>query len=252
MKLVEDVREYWNLRSDGFSKSVNDETDSRGTAVSETLECDLGAKPGDRILDVGCGPGFFTMVLSERGMRVTGIDYSEEMLEKAKVNASAKGIEPEFVRMDACNLEFGDCSFDGVVSRNVLWNLVDPAKAYSEMLRVLKPGKRAVVMDGNFYLYLYDEDFRKMHQENQKRWKEKSAEPAGGHEKHRGDVDFGIIEKLAEDMPLSRELRPAWDLGVLQKLPCSSVEVVFPPMQGTGDGEGRKVTSFKIVITKEA
>lgn len=65
--------------------------------------------------------------------------------------------------MDAQHLQFADESFDAIVSRNVLWNLEDPAMAYREMYRVLRPGGTILVEDGNMYLYLYDEAYEKLH-----------------------------------------------------------------------------------------
>lgn len=249
MQLTEDVKDYWNLRSEGFSKTIVEESQNNGAREAERLISDFGLGPGSEILDVGCGPGFFAMVLSDKGMRVTGIDYSEDMLDQARKNAESCGSDATFMKMDACDLGFPDSSFDLVICRDVLWNLERPADAYSEIFRVLRPGGRAIVRDGNFYLHLYDEDYREARKA--RRPAPEDREPRG-HDKYRGDVDFNIIERIAEDLPLSKELRPAWDMSVLQDLPCSKVEVVYSPFRSESRDGRRLVMGFKIIITKEA
>ena len=249
MQLTEDVKDYWNLRSEGFSSSIREEEEFKGVALADKLISDAGLRPGSKVLDIGCGPGLFTMVLSGRGMDVTGIDYSDEMLNRARANAHERGIDAEFMKMDACDLTFEDRSFDAIVSRNVLWNLERPADAYSEMLRVLRPGGRLAVYDGNFYLHLFDEDFSRARESRREAWKDRDVK--GSHDKYRGDVDFNIIEELAKDLPLSRELRPAWDVKVLQQLPCSDIALRLHRGRGGSDEDGRLVVGFEIIVTKE-
>ena len=70
---------------------------------------------GDRrlkVLDIGCGPGFFSIILSCAGYDVTAVDYTEEMLNKAKQNAGDLKDKIKFRRMDAHNLEFDEGQFD--------------------------------------------------------------------------------------------------------------------------------------------
>ena len=125
--------------------------------------------------------------------------------------------------MDAQNLSFPDGSFDCIVSRNVLWNLEHPERAYAEMLRVLRPRGIGIISDGNFYLHLYDRDYSEL-RENYKR--ESSERDEGSHSHFNKDnVDFGIIEELAKDMPLSRERRPQWDVDTLCRLGCDDISV---------------------------
>ncbi len=100
-----------------------------------------------KILDIGTGPGFFSMILAEAGYHVTAVDYTPGMLEKAAQNAAKfigkKKENIEFIRMDAQALDFEDESFDVIVSRNLTWNLPHPEMAYKEWLRVLKKGGQA-------------------------------------------------------------------------------------------------------------
>ena len=249
MQITEDVKEYWDKRSEGFSSSVKEEADHLGESEAKRIIEETGVKRGSKILDIGCGPGFFTMILTKYGMEVTGIDYSDDMLLQAKANAESKGIAASFYKMDASDLSFEDESFDLIVSRNVIWNLERPEKAYSEILRVLRPGCKAYVSDGNYYLHLFDDEYKRARESRPVL--KKKEETFGSHEKYRGDVDFSVMERLAENLPLSRELRPAWDIKVLQGLPCSKVDISFHHHSSTHDDQ-TLVMGFNIIITKES
>lgn len=101
----------------------------------------LKGKKYGSLLDVGCGSGVQTVVLSAHADRITGIDISEEFLEVAKKRCShLSNIE---LRIEnACRLPFPDNSFDGIVSYgDVLSHIIDGYdKALAEMARVVKPG----------------------------------------------------------------------------------------------------------------
>jgi len=105
-----------------------------------------GLVPGGSALDVACGSGKLTAVLAkiagDEG-RVVGLDFSPGMLEIARRDHS--GIE--FVEGDALKLPFEDASFDASTIAFGLRNLADPVKGLREMLRVVKPNGRAVVLE---------------------------------------------------------------------------------------------------------
>lgn len=119
------------------------------------------------------------MILSEAGYTVTAVDYTEEMLEKAKENLgkyTKYGLERVTLqRMDAQNLEFADETFDVVISRNLTWNLEKPEQAYQEWMRVLKPGGVLLNFDANWYGYLYDEEKKKRTRQTGRKWKSSSS-----------------------------------------------------------------------------
>lgn len=103
-------------------------------------------KAGGSALDVACGSGKLTALLARiagPSGRVVGLDFSPRMLEVARVEHP--GIE--FLEGDALNLPFEDASFDATTIAFGLRNLADPVHGLREMLRVLKPGARAVVLE---------------------------------------------------------------------------------------------------------
>jgi SAM-dependent methyltransferase len=116
----------------------------RGRWIGQTelrlLSSRLAPRPGDRVLDVGCGTGWFTRRLSNlAAIDVTGIDVDGESLEFARRRDPASS----YLQADACRLPFDDCSFDGVVSVAALCFVADWPRAMKEIVRVCR--KRFVI-----------------------------------------------------------------------------------------------------------
>lgn len=95
---------------------------------------------GDRVLDVATASGNTAMAAARRRARVTGIDITPALLERAKLRAAAEGLAIEFRRGDAMALEFGDGSFDVVMSTFGAIFAADPERTAAEMARVCRPG----------------------------------------------------------------------------------------------------------------
>jgi arsenite methyltransferase len=109
----------------------------------------LGAQPGDRVLDAGCGPGFYVAETLERvgpEGSVVGVDASAPMLA-----LSAKRCEGhsnvEFHEGDVAALPVGDADFDRALSVQVLEYVADIPAALAELRRVLRPGGRLLIWD---------------------------------------------------------------------------------------------------------
>ena len=98
----------------------------------------MGCRPGDRVLEVGVGPGI-SLPLYPKGVEVVGVDLSEEMLAKARPRAGETGAG--LAVMDAEHMAFADRSFDKVVAMYVASVVPDPARLVEEMRRVCRsPG----------------------------------------------------------------------------------------------------------------
>ncbi len=100
----------------------------------------LQGRKGQKILDLGCGTGNFSIKLAKQDYSVTGIDISTEMLRIARKKSNQEALNINFRRMDACNLDFADQSFDGAISMAAFEFIKDPARAMDEMFRVVKVG----------------------------------------------------------------------------------------------------------------
>jgi ubiquinone/menaquinone biosynthesis C-methylase UbiE len=109
----------------------------------------LGAEAGERVLDAGCGPGFYVAEILERvGSEgsVVGVDASEAMLAlSAKRCAGASNAE--FHQGDVTALPLPDAGFDRALSVQVLEYVADIPAALAELRRVLRPGGRLLIWD---------------------------------------------------------------------------------------------------------
>jgi demethylmenaquinone methyltransferase/2-methoxy-6-polyprenyl-1,4-benzoquinol methylase len=121
--------------------------------VAKTLHAGLPAMPSSvpgkaRILDVACGTGDLSFTLFESGeARIVGIDFCRPMLQIATSKASRLSFEVPFIEGDALALPFRDRSFEAVTIAFGLRNLTDVEAGFIELLRVLKPGGRALVLE---------------------------------------------------------------------------------------------------------
>lgn len=99
-----------------------------------------------RILDVGCGPGVLTPVLSERAALLVGVDYTAEVVRLAR-ERHGQLANVGFVRGLVEQLPFGAASFDAVVLRLALHHFEHPVDALREVRRLLRRDGRVVVLD---------------------------------------------------------------------------------------------------------
>jgi arsenite methyltransferase len=109
----------------------------------------LEASPGERILDVGCGPGFYCAELLEevgRSGRIVGVDSSDAMLSLAERRCGGHE-RVELLRGEAVALPVDDASFDGAICVQVLEYVADTPAAIAELYRAVRPGGRVVVWD---------------------------------------------------------------------------------------------------------
>ncbi|MBV9378852.1 MAG: class I SAM-dependent methyltransferase [Alphaproteobacteria bacterium] len=147
------VATHWGRRAAHFDEDFGHSirTAAERTAWDRIFDLVLAGRRGALdVLDAGCGTGFLSLELASRGHRVTGVDFAPAMLAEARRKAAQHGAEIRFEEADAEQLPFASGSFDLVVSRHVLWTLPHPEMAIDEWIRVLRPGGRLAVIDGQF------------------------------------------------------------------------------------------------------
>ena len=103
---------------------------------------------GGAVLEVAPGPGFLSIEMAKTGsLKVTGLDISRTFVELARKNADEVGVRVDFQNGNASQMPFADESFDFLVCRAAFKNFSDPVGALREMRRVLRPGRKGVVID---------------------------------------------------------------------------------------------------------
>ena len=100
-------------------------------------------EPGDRVLDAACGTGDLAIIAAKAGGVVTGLDFSERMLDRAR----RKAPELKWVRGDLLALPFEDESFDSATVGFGVRNVADLAAGIEELRRVLRPGGRLAILE---------------------------------------------------------------------------------------------------------
>lgn len=222
--VLDGLKSYWGARSASYSSQNIEELNNwKKLAWRKLILQYAPLKESMRILDIGTGPGFFAINLALAGHQVSAVDVTEEMLEHARENAKAYGAEAEFALYDGERLPFSDESFDLVVSRNVLWNLEKPKEALCEWKRVLVPEGRMVYFDANWYLYLFDEEQRRRHEEAHENYHR--LYPNAVHDKI-GSQKAQFLEEIARTLPLSKVHRPEWDRETLEKADMDVIQVL--------------------------
>lgn len=119
---------YWQQQGDRFDQR-------RQSLLTRHIQ------PGDRVLQVDCGPGVLAARMDELGAHVVGTDLSGEAVRRAQ----ARGIDATQVNLDRQPLPFADASFDVVVSDSQIEHRVDYSRYLDECARVLRPGGRLVL-----------------------------------------------------------------------------------------------------------
>lgn len=113
-------------------------------------------RPGETILDVGCGTGVNGLALSKLvgpSGKIVAIDNSEAMLAIARAKASAGNLEYQLQAVE--QIDFPDDSFDGIVCTQVLGYVSDPVEAIRKMLRVVKPTGRVFISEADWDTLIY-------------------------------------------------------------------------------------------------
>ncbi|WP_319578800.1 class I SAM-dependent methyltransferase [uncultured Methanospirillum sp.] len=144
------ISSFWDQAAPGYSLHMRQfyENEKDTSIVKwKLLFHDLIGTRSIAVLDAGCGPGLFSVMLCEMGHIVTGIDLSHPMIAAAREFAAEKNARPTLKRGDLELLLFDDDSFDLVLCCDVLWSVLHPQRVVHEFRRVLRPGGRVILID---------------------------------------------------------------------------------------------------------
>ncbi len=130
-------------------------TKENSEAEAEFVIWALDLKPGDRVLDLCCGPGRHAIPLARAGLEVTGLDMSEEYLAQARVAAQEAGVEVRFVQGDMREIPFVD-EFDAVVNMFTAFGYFD---SEADDQRVIDGAAEALRPGGRLLLDLLNRDW---------------------------------------------------------------------------------------------
>ena len=150
--LRDEIKEYWSMRAATFDEQPGHEifSETERAAWHALFERHIGKGNGRLALDLASGTAVISHLMHDLEFAVTGLDWSETMLEKARAKSKQRGSNIQFLLGDAENTLEPDNSYDVIVTRHLVWTLVDPAAAFVEWFRVLKPGGKLLVVDGDF------------------------------------------------------------------------------------------------------
>ncbi len=137
----------WNAEARTFDEPADHGLhDPAVRAAWRELLLDLLPPAPARVADLGCGTGTLSALLTDNGYDVTGVDFSREMIARARRKAPAV----EFVEADASAPPLERASYDVVLSRHVLWAMPDPPAALARWVDLLRGDGRLVLVEGSW------------------------------------------------------------------------------------------------------
>lgn len=153
---VKDTKDFWEKNpfyvyeavggegSAEFFKKLEDVKETDTETFSKHL-WGFDQYRGKRVLDIGCGPGWYSVNMAKNGARVVSLDLTENAIFRCRRYFKAYGLHGDKVVADAEQLPFKSNSFDGVISNGVLHHAPDIRKAVEEVYRILKPGGHSTI-----------------------------------------------------------------------------------------------------------
>ncbi|MBR5337985.1 MAG: methyltransferase domain-containing protein [Lachnospiraceae bacterium] len=211
------VEKYWTKRASTFFEQRRAEIESdKANIWVEGILSHIPEDKGIKILDVGCGAGFFPVILGRLGYDVTGIDLTEEMICYADKMLDLYNIDRTRVRVmqgDAEAPAFPDDSFDVIVTRNLTWTLPHPIEAYKQWGRILKKGGILLNFDAEYAKGIHSGTGHKYDSLNN------PAHAMIGKELNEE------CHKIYHMLTISSLDRPEWDVEVLTNVGFKEIEL---------------------------
>ncbi|MDR2343852.1 MAG: class I SAM-dependent methyltransferase [Spirochaetaceae bacterium] len=214
LKIKDDIQEiindYWNIAAPKYSQKIRNELNTKyiDKWLNKIIQF-IPLKMRLDVLDIGTGPGFFSIILSKAGHNVTAIDCSSQMLQEAAANAKIAGVKVKYIKMDAHKPDFQNNNFDLIISRNLTWTLYNPLAAYTAWNKILRPHGKIIIFDANYGNYCFDEQIARQKKENEERYYEIYGVS------HKTNT---ISDEYINEMFLSNKSRPEWDIKVFESL----------------------------------
>jgi ubiquinone/menaquinone biosynthesis C-methylase UbiE len=143
------IKAYRGMGMEGSIARWYDKTTRRDMPAIRELAAKVAAMTpaSGKVLEIAPGPGFLSIELAKRGLDVQAVDISKTMVEIARKNAADANVSTVFMQGNAAELPVRKESADFVVCRAAFKNFTEPVKAMREMLRVLRPGGTAMLID---------------------------------------------------------------------------------------------------------
>lgn len=147
--LAEEIRAYWSKRSETFDLAFGHHIapGPEAAAWAEPMRL-LGPAPL-KVLELACGTGEVTRLVHDLGHEVTALDFAEPMLAVARAKHEGKP-RLRFLHADAQRTMEPDASYDAILCRHLVWTLTEPEAAFADWFRILRPGGRLLVYDGDW------------------------------------------------------------------------------------------------------
>ena len=216
-----DLDKYWQNRAKTYDDGVLEEIDHGhkedwAKLFSSYLPEDL---TGKKVLDLGCGPGLFSLIMADNGALVTAFDKSSKMLEMAKKNLKDYQGQISFVEGDCEGDFFEKESFDYILSRNLTRMLSLPSKTYLLWKSYLKKSGKLIIVDAAWYSYVWCENYSKLAEKNLREGID------AGYDMRVSFDEADLCESLAKKLPMTYVKRPDFDLAILDKMGFAKIEI---------------------------
>ncbi len=215
----DDVRKIWCKNSAVEREYLLNELNTTGEAWNNLLQKKITPAPGNKVLDIGCGTGFLSLLFAQIGFQVTAIDISGAMIDEAKAIAKIYAVDEniDFIQMDVDELDFAEGQFDIIASRYAFWLFEKPEIVYKKCYRLLKRGGVLLNFDSDWLLPLRDEDCKKRFLKDEQELIQRFGEFEDFY--HNAEV-MAVFNSL----PLSAKKRPDWDEKICLKIGFINVE----------------------------